>query len=169
MLPRNLQQEALSLAYVHVIAAGAGLIFTQPAYDVGIDVCLQTVVARGQRHGPGGVQLDLQVKSTTRPNIRDGQLFYDLEVKNYDDLRLPSPMCPRLLVVVVLPADEATWLAESPEGLTLRPRAYWRWLGDAEATTATTTIRVAIPMANVFSVSALQQIINRLERGEQPC
>ncbi len=168
MLPRNLQQEAFSRAYVYAVVARAGLIFTLPGYDVGIDVCLHTVALRGRRYGPGGVQLDLQVKSTTRPIIRAGQLLYDLEVKNYDDLRLLSPMCPRLLVVVVLPADESQWLSQSPEELTLRHCAYWVWLGEAEPASATTTVRVALPLVNVFSVSALQEMVSRLERGGQP-
>jgi hypothetical protein len=169
MLPRNLQQEALALAYLHVVVARAGLIFTQPAYDVGIDVCLHTVTRQGRRYGPGGVQLDLQVKSTTRPIIRAGELLYDLDVKNYNDLRLPSPMCPRLLVVVVLPEDESQWLSQSPEELTLRRCAYWSWLAGAEPTSATSTIRVALSLTNVFSVSALHEMVSRLERGEQPC
>jgi hypothetical protein len=168
MLPRNLRQEALSRAYVYAVAARAGLIFSLPGYDVGIDVCLHTVELRGQRYGPGAVQLDLQVKSTTRPVIRAGQLLYDLAVKNYDDLRAPSPMCPRLLVVVVLPADESQWLSQSPEELTLRHCAYWVWLGEAGPAAVTTTIRVALPLANVFSASALQEMVSRLERGGQP-
>jgi hypothetical protein len=169
MLPRNLQQEALSRSYIYAVAAKAGLIFTLPGFDVGIDVCLSTVVVRGRRYGPGAIQLDLQVKSTTRPIIRSDQLLYDLDVKNYDDLRAPSPMCPRLLVVVVMPADESQWLSQSPEELILRHCAYWLWLGGAEATTATTTVRVALPLANVFSPSALQEMVGRLGRGELPC
>ena len=169
MLPRNLQQEMLSRAYVHTVAARAGLIFTLPGYDVGIDVCLNTVVVRGRRYGPGAVQLDLQVKSTTRPTIRAGQLLYDLEVKNYDHLRLASPMCPRLLVVVVMPGDESHWLSQSPEECPSGTAQYWLWLGEAAATTATTTVRVALPLTNVFSVSARQEMVGRLERGGQPC
>jgi hypothetical protein len=169
MLPQALRQEAVSLAYVHAVASAAGLIFSRPGYDIGTDVYLHTATARGRRYAPGGVQLDLQVKSTRRPNIREGHLLYDLDVNNYDDLRLPSPMCPRLLVVVVLPEDEAQWLSQSAEGLTIRHCAYWLWLHEAAPTSATTTVRVRLPLANVFSVSALQEIVNRLERGEQPC
>jgi hypothetical protein len=169
MLPRNLRQEALSRAYVQAVAARAGLICTVPGADFGIDLCLHTVEVRGRRWGPGPVQLDLQLKSTTRPHPRGGHLHYDLDVKNYNDLRAPAPMCPRLLIVLVLPEQEEEWLSQSAEELVLRRCAYWLWLGGAEATTATATVRVQIPLNQVFSVSAVQEIVARLERGGPPC
>lgn len=169
MLPRNLRQEAMSRSYVQAVAARAGLIVTVPGADFGIDLCLHTVEVRGRRWGPGPVQLDLQLKSTTRAQVREGRLYYDLDVKNYNDLRAPAPMCPRLLIVLVLPEQEEEWLNQTPEELVLRRCAYWLWLGAAEATTATTTVRVPIPLEQVFSVPAVQGIVARLERGEPPC
>ena len=169
MLPRNQRQEALSLAYVQAVAAKAGVICISAGWDVGIDVSLRTVEIPGQRRGPGKVQLDLQLKSTTRGNIRNDHLMYDLDVKNYDDLRVSAAMCPRLLVVLVLPEEEADWLGQSAEELILRHCAYWTWLGNAVPTTAVATVRVAIPVSNVFSVAALQALIARLEQGELPC
>ncbi len=169
MLPKNQRQEGLSRAYVRAVAAHAGLIYTEPGEDVGIDVCLRTVLQRGRRYAPGAVQLDVQLKSTARANVTESHLAYDLEVKNYDDLRSPSPMCPRILVVFALAADESEWLGQSPEELTIRHCAYWLWLGGAAATAAKNTIRVALPLANVFSPAALREIVSRLERGDQPC
>lgn len=169
MLPRNLRQEAMSRAYVQAVAARAGLITTVPAADFGIDLCLHTVEARGRRWGPGPVQLDIQLKSTTRADLREGHLYYDLDVKNYDDLRAPAPMCPRLLVVLLLPEQEEEWLHQTAEELILRRCAWWLWLGGADATTATTTVRVRIPLGQVFSVAGVQEIVARLERGESPC
>jgi hypothetical protein len=169
MLPRNLRQEAMSRAYVQAVAARAGLILTVPGADFGIDLCLDTVEVRGRRWGPGPVQLDLQVKSTTRGQVRGGQLLYDLDVKNYNDLRVPAPKCPRLLIVVVLPEQEEEWLHQTAEELVLRRCAYWLWLGGADATTATTTVRVQIPLGQVFSAMAVQEMVARLGRGEPPC
>jgi Domain of unknown function (DUF4365) len=169
MLPRNLRQEAMSRAYVQAVAARAGLITTVPGADFGIDLCLHTVELRGRRCGPGAVQLDLQLKSTTRAQVRGEHLYYDLDVKNYDDLRAPAPLCPRLLTVLVLPELEDEWLNQTAEELILRRCAYWLWLGGAGPTTATTTVRVQIPLDHVFSVAAVQAIVARLERGEPPC
>ncbi len=169
MLPRNLRQEAMARAYVQAVAARAGLIATAPAADFGIDLCLHSVESRGRRWGPGPVQVDLQLKSTTRAHLRGEHLYYDLDVKNYDDLRSPAPMCPRLLVVLVLPEQEEEWLHQTAEELTLRRCAYWLWLAGADATTATTTVRVQVPLAQVFSVESMQNLVARLGRGEPPC
>jgi hypothetical protein len=69
-------------------------------------------------------------------------------------------------VVLVLPEDEDLWLSQSHEELILRRCAYWLSLRGAEPTTARSSIRVPIPLAQVFSVPALQTMMNRLLRGE---
>ena len=120
MVPRSQRQEALSRAYVRAVAAQAGLICGEPEQDFGIDLCLRAVRRRGRRYTDVGGQLDLQVKSTTQANVGANHVAYDLSVKNYDDLRESGDNCPRILVVLVLPDDEAQWLSQSPEELILR-------------------------------------------------
>jgi hypothetical protein len=71
--------------------------------------------------------------------------------------------------VRIVKEQEEDWLSQTAEELALRRCAYWLWLGGAEATTATTTLRVRIPLAQVFSVAAVQEIVARLKRGELPC
>src|SRR4051812_9707335 len=125
MVPRSRRQEALSRAYVRAIAAQAGLICGEPEQDFGIDLCLRAVRRRGQRYADVSGQLDLQVKSTTRANVGATHVAYDLEVKNYDNLREGGDNCPRILLVLVLPEEETQWLSQSPEELILRHCAYW--------------------------------------------
>jgi hypothetical protein len=168
MLPRNQRQEALSRAYVRAVAALAGAICSEPDQDFGIDLCLRFVRQRGQRYADASGQVDLQVKSTKRAAVGAAEVFYDLDVKNYDDLREPGDNCPRLLVVLVLPEDEVQWLSQSPEELVLRHCAYWVSLEGAPPTTATTTVRIAIPRGNVFSVEAVQTMLERLRERKNP-
>jgi hypothetical protein len=168
MLPRNQRQEALSRAYIRAVAAQAGVICGEPEHDFGIDLCLRAVRRRGQRYTDVSGQLDLQVKSTTRADVGATHVAYDLDVKNYDDLREGGDNCPRLLVVLVLPDDETQWLSQSPEELTLRHCAYWLSLEGQQATTATRTIRIAIPRSNVFSVEAVQALLAGLREGRKP-
>jgi hypothetical protein len=116
----------------------------------------------------GRGQFDVQVKSTTRANVTESEVRYDLEVKNYDDLREPGDNCPRILVVLVLPEDEAQWLSQSVEELILRHCAYWICLEGYPATTATTTLRIAIPRSAVFSVEAVRAILVRVRERKKP-
>jgi hypothetical protein len=108
--------------------------------------------------------LDLQIKSTTRSNVTDTEVVYDLEVKNYDDLRESGDNCPRILVLLVLPEDEAQWLSQSPEELVLRHCAYWLSLEGFPATASTSMVRIEIPRVNVFSVDALRQMMAGLRQ-----
>ncbi|SRR6266511_4163874 len=162
MLPRNQRQEALSRAYVHAIAAQSGVVSSKPEPDFGIDLSLRFVAEVQNRHRDAGTQLDLQLKSTTRASVTDVAVKYDLEVDTYNDLRNDTCPIPRLLVVLVLPEDEAEWLTQSAEALTLRHCAYWMSLRGYPPTTATSTIRVTIPLANRFSVEAVQRLMQRV-------
>ena len=168
MLPRNYRQEALSRTYVRAIAAQAGVVCSEPEHDFGIDLCLRAIRTRDHRYADVSGQFDLQVKSTTRASVTDTEVRYDLEVKNYDDLREAGDNCPRFLVVLVLPEDESQWLNQTVEELSLRNCAYWISLEGYPTTTATTTIRIAIPRSAVFSVEAVWSILTGLRERKNP-
>src|SRR5262249_27364713 len=138
-----------------------------PMPDSGVDLSLRNIEQRGARYLDGRLQLDLQLRSTTRANVTDTHIGYDLDVQTYDFLReLSQIRC--LLVVLLLPEDEALWLSQSPEGLVLRHCAFWRTLRGAGPTTSTSSIRIAMPRAQVFSPQALREILNRLSQGGEP-
>src|SRR5579862_348454 len=162
MLPRNQRQELLSRTYIRAVAAQAGVVVSEPENDYGIDMTLRAVTVRDGRWRDIGPQIDLQVKSTARPDIGDTYLSYDLPVVNYDDLRETGIPTPRLLVVLALPDDEAIWLSQSVEELTLRRCAYWLSLAGEPATAAHTTVRVFLPLANVFSTSAILGMMQQM-------
>jgi hypothetical protein len=166
MLPRNLRQEALSRAYVRAVAARAGVICGGTDNDFGFDMILRAVVVHGGQFWDSGPQIDLQLKSTTRADVRDAEVFYDLEVRAYDLLRQETGDRLRLLVVLVLPEDEALWLSQSVEELVLRRCAYWKSLRGAAPTTNQATVRIAIPRANVFSAEALERLLAEAGGGD---
>lgn len=168
MLTRNHRQEALSRAYVQAIVAQAGLSYSVPSIDYGIDLSIRAIEVRGNRRTDASIQLDVQLKSTTRAVVGGDHLSYDLSVRDYDNLRDTRPRCPRIVVVLVLPADEALWVSQSPAELTIRHCAYWRSLQGLPAVPASRTTRIEIPVANVFSVEALQGSIQRLREGKDP-
>jgi hypothetical protein len=167
LLPSNFQQEGLSRAYVQAIAARAGVITSRPDPDLGIDLCLRAVRREGNQYQDAGVQIDLQLRSTTRASVTAAEVRYDLDVRMYDYLRQAPALCPRLLVVLVLPEDEALWLNQSPEELTLRHCAYWVDLREAGPTDSTSTVRITIPRSQVFSVQAVHMWMTRVLQGGQ--
>jgi hypothetical protein len=158
----------LSRAYVRAVAARAGVICADSAQDFGIDLFLRAVTARNGGFADTGPQL-VQLKSSTRAELRDPQVIHDLEVRAYDVLRpATAGVTPRVLVLLVLPEDESQWLTQTVDELILRRCAYWHSLRGAEPTTSHTTILIAIPRAQVFSADAVVTLLNRLKQGEIP-
>lgn len=92
-------------------------------------------------------------------------IAYRLNAKNYDDLRHEDYQAPRILVVVFVPEQLDAWTSHAEEGLTLRYCAYWTSLrGRAPSNQMSTTIYLS--RANRFSAAALQELMERIGRGE---
>jgi hypothetical protein len=139
-----------------------------PNPDYGIDLTLEDILIRGRRRVPSGWKLDIQAKATTLASVDEARVRYDLEVRAYNDLRDPDAPCPRILVVLVLPEDEATWLTQTEGELILRRCAYWCSLRGWERTTRRKKVRLVIPRANLFSVAGLREIMGRIKQGIAP-
>jgi hypothetical protein len=162
------RQEGLCRAYVQAIAAQAGLISSRPDPDYGIDLSLRSVESGEGRHLDSSVQVDLQLRSTTRAHKTDSEIKIDLDVDTYNYLRNLDVFCPRLLIVLVMPVDESQWLEQSVNELTLRHCAYWLSLSGQPSTTAISSIRVGIPLTNVFSVEAVRSLLQRIRERKAP-
>lgn len=156
-----------SHAYVRAVAHAAGYFVqeTNRAFDGdGVDVTML-------RRGNGGVvrspRLDLQLKATAAPAIED-PFPYDLDVKNYDELRSEVLQVPRILVVVVLPADASDWVSATEEQLVLRHCGYWKSLRGAAPTANSSTVRIHLERSARFHVSQVQTIMDRIQAGGLP-
>ena len=86
MITRQHRQELLCRAYVHAIAAQAGLLCSRPDPDYGIDLSLRKVAVLGRRHRDTSVQVDLQLRSTTRASVTETEVKLDLDVETYNRL-----------------------------------------------------------------------------------
>jgi len=155
--------EDLSRAYVRAVAAQAGVICGEPRDDYGLDLFLRGVDSGGHQYRDSGFQIDLQLKSTTRAEVRETDIRYDLEVRAYELLRRLT-VIPSYLVLFVLP-PEADWLEQTEKGLLILGCAYWLSLRGEPTTTNEEKIRVFVPRANVFSSDAIQQMMDRLRQG----
>jgi len=161
-MTRQHRQEALSLAYIQAVAAMCGLTHSFPSKDYGIDIRLHDVERRGNRFLESGVRLDIQAKSTTTSGFKDTDLIYDLDLRAYDDLRILTEEA-RLLVVLVLPKDEARWIRQSETKLELRKCVYWASLRGLPEVSNQSSIRVKIPRIQIFTPNGLQRIIETIK------
>lgn len=161
------RMESLSRAYLQAVAAQAGLVYSVRAYDYGVDITLGEVREIGGVYAETGFAVDVQLRSSARAEVREHEVGFDLDVRTYGFLRQEEVVAPRILVLLVMPADEAEWVHQSESALELRRCAYWVSLRGEPATANTSSVRVAIPRVNVFGVAAVTTIFDRLHRGER--
>jgi hypothetical protein len=163
------QKELFSVAYVRAVAAAAG--FNVGGMDVdddSVDIEIGAAGPRGSMHSP---RLGLQLKCTAAGILADDELPFRLKLKNYDDLRPENRMIPCVLVVMTVPKDTATWLAQSDENLLLCHCAYWlslRGLPEVEQTYADQKVTVKLSRAKPFTVAALTELMTIVGKGEKP-
>ncbi len=161
MLLENDIKEHLALAYVYTVASRAGCSteFIRVDRD-SIDI---TVTHVDREVGPDDVRegiIGIQIKAHAHDPM-DGPIQYYLNsTKNFDDLRRPHTLFPRLLVVVLLPKDEAQWVHLSEDALVLRRCGYWMSLVGA------TERSISIPRHNVFDGQSLMRILDHARRRE---
>ncbi len=106
----SLRKELFSMAYIRAVAAQLGLQVVRPEVD---DDSVDCVVMADFGRRP---RLEVQAKATSQDISRPEHVHYPLKTKNYNDLRIET-LHPRILVVLLMPEDEAAWLTQSPERL----------------------------------------------------
>ena len=158
----NMQMEQLSLAYIRAVAADAGCQVTRPDPDIdSVDGVLMASFGRRPR-------IEFQAKATTQDVLSGDSIHFPLPVKNYDDLRAET-RTPRILIVMLMPSDDTDRLTQNDYELSLRHCAYWQFLEGREPTRNTSSITIAIPTTNIFSVERLTDLMERAERGDPLC
>jgi hypothetical protein len=168
VITRNHRQETLSRAYVQAVAARAGVICSVPELDYGVDFTLRAV---DETNGfvDAGVLLDVQLKATTIAATTDPAMIgFDLRVAEYDRLRRFDLPVSRVLVVLELPSDEADWFTQTPVELILRHAAFWLSLRGMPSTASTTSVRVKLPRTNLFTPTAVSELLARIRNGSIP-
>ncbi len=137
-------------------------------FDYGLDITLHEIARIGNRYLEAGRRLDVQVKSTTLAVLHENHIGYDLDANAHELLRALNVDCPRILVLHVLPEDEAEWLRLSEEEMAIRRCAYWLNLQGRDPVPNVRSVRLEIPRQNLFSPDGLSEIMDRVRKGENP-
>jgi Domain of unknown function (DUF4365) len=163
-------QESLSQAYLHLVTCTLGLVYFRPQFDMdGTDYVINYSTRVKGQPLRGRFPLYIQLKSSTMAEVKENTVVYDLTIKAYDELRRPRQPgeSPMILVLLVLPEDEAVWMDLDEERLLIRKCAYWISLEDWPESDTIWTKRINIPRTNVFSVDGLRDIMDRIAQCGQ--
>lgn len=152
----NFVQEQLSLSYVRSVIFRTGFRLSSPEVD---DHGIDGTIVNPERRGINRV--DFQLKATTRYGIGDTAISYDLRVEDYNRLVLDDDV-PRVLILFIMPDDADEWLAQSEDELCLRKCAYWVSLMGLPASSNSSSVRVSVPLTNVFDLNGLHDMFRQL-------
>jgi hypothetical protein len=160
------RMQQFSQAYVKAVAAVASCSVNWEVVDVNsIDGFFKRPGGRGVWQG---AQVAFQLKSTYADCIGDDHVTFPLTLKNYDDLRSEQVIVPRILIVVVIPADVGEWTKHDETALAMRKCGYWMTIRGAPQTPNTSSKTVHLPRAQVFDEVALSGMFDRVESGGLP-
>ena len=149
-----------SEAWLQAVAAAAGF-GVQPGTkpdDQSVDVSVSSKI-QGLVTNP---RLDVQLKATAVDSVAVTDFSFSLKQKNYDDLRDVKRAVPKILVVIQVPLDVDTWVNHQTGHMELLYRGWWMKLQGFPANDNEYTTTVTIPAAQVFTPSALRDIMNRI-------
>ena len=155
LLPNSEIQKELSEAYVNAVVFRKGFNMSIPKNDRGIDGTIHDDSRRGVN------RVDFQLKATTRYEVIDENIVYDLDKDNYNEL-IKNKDIPRVLILFIMPDDQEQWLCHSRDELCLRKCAYWVSLVGKDPSRNKSTVRVRVPMGNIFSPNGLIDMFNQL-------
>lgn len=158
------QKEQFSIAFVNAIAAQAGLNNAQLAVDDdSVDLMLVGKGFDGLVRNP---QLQLQLKCTSQDLIHSNKIKFPLSKKNYDDLRGDDLICPRYLVVLMIPENVEEWVGLGDNEIILRNSCYWASLRDSPESDNTSKVTVEIPVEQKLTKETLVELMVCASKGE---
>jgi len=162
-------KESLSKDVVSLIAHQSGLKVNDVKIDFGIDFKLIKVdtytYGNNIRYIDGGYSLLIQLKSTTRKQVKieNGTVFYDLKVKNYNDLiyyQKKDDIFKLILILVIFP-DNQQPVEVLNQKIETSCQLYWYYpTKEDEMTKNRSSIRIKIPVKNKFDSQTLNDLFN---------
>lgn len=159
----NKRKEELSKAYLNIICASAGISFESQVHDEDSkDVILKKRLFNPSYYSNIAVQL----KATSQEIVDSMEIIkYDLNKKNYDDLRARGSMKTYLFLLVV-PDVENEWIDQDLHRLIIRGCMYYLDLTELEESDNLSSVRVSIPKSNIVSIDSIINLLYRERDGE---
>lgn len=164
-------QESLCLAHIYAVAGMAGVNHAiESIHDYGVDGQFESVTLRQNRRVNSGHQIAFQAKATTRWELVNGHIVYDLEAKTYDDLvSREDSAITMVLILLCMPKEQTDWHLAAPDATLIRNCCYWHIFKKGPLSGSTSSKRINIPSANVLTPDSLKELLaaEKLRRETQ--
>lgn len=169
MLTTN-DKEDIHISYISAVCASASISFDLQRHDDdSTDGIIKKLVTfdDGTRYMPS-LRIQLKCTSSTSQYSDCGEhLKYMLKVKNYNDLctRCTTPI---ILGLLVLPADENTWIEWSEQELLINGCMYWADFSNKSPSKNKNAVTISIDKKNVINKDTLLEILWKIAKEEWP-
>lgn len=163
--------ESISRAYIQAIAGVAGLNLSirinEREFDYGMDGTFHSITIRNRRRVEAGFPLDFQLKASKNWSCNNKFIYYDLEVKTFNDLVNRNSIngaVPSILILLCLPPNIDEWVETDEDKLLLRKCCYWKLI-KGKQTRNNKTIRVTISRKQRLTSESLVELIDKVKLG----
>lgn len=152
------KKEQFNIAYVTAIAAQAGVRHTTITVDDdSIDLMLIGRDYSGDIRNP---QIQIQLKCTSQDMVQGDIIKFPLGVKNYNDLRGENVLCPRYLVILLVPDNHEEWIVHNDDCMMLHNRCFWVSIKAHPPTSNTSNVTVDVPIEQRFTMDSLLELMS---------
>lgn len=163
------QQEEISKAYLHAVAAHCGYTVGSWSQDHGgIDATIAAahLVGAGRLSKP---KVDIQLKATRRTDVeREDYIAWQLDAPHYDCL-IADATVPHLLVVLLLPPNAEQTIEHTVNHLLIRRCAYYLQMTGLPVRESSAASKVVhIKKSQPFDPKALHKIMESISQGVRP-
>lgn len=172
-MDENSKKEEFSYGYIHLLASICGYIIypSKRAEDNFLGIDLHIIDSDESLDNAEAPRIFSQLKCTTQKYFYEEEEFfkYDLEIRNYNQLRKES-LDPNILILVIVSENIEDWMVirEAQQNSLINGCAYWASLKGMRETSNTEKIRIKIPKTNLLTPVALQKIMrNSLENRKK--
>ena len=173
MITTKHTQEQLSRAYAVAVAGVAGVNISVSENDYGVDGTFRSVtivedVSGKIERNESGYAVDFQLKSSVNCVETEADIRYDCKAKAYNKIVNQNGLTgttPCLLLVLCLPKSQNDWLTTTEKNLTVGGGCYWFYLTGVPTKKQK---RLILPRTNLFTPDALQDIMERIQKGQRP-
>lgn len=156
-------KEDLSISYMSIVSAMGKIALENIRHDEdSVDAVIKKII-----NLDGGLKFNSQISVQLKATSSNSQyseteelITYQLKVKNYNDLCMPSSM-PSILALLILPDNEEDWVNWSPKELMLNGCMYWMNFQNCEKSNNDSHISVKIPKTNLINCSSLLQLLEK--------
>ena len=161
-------KEGLSRAYVQAVSAKAGVILSlkDRGHDYGIDGSFHEVSDFQGRKIENGNVLDFQLKATTRIDVQEDFISFQLEAKTINLLASRvgrSGGTRAILIILSLPPQSEEWVQLNENELILKNCCYWSSI--SSLTPNIYNAKHRIPRGQLFTPGVLSDMLRRVSSG----